>query len=68
MIMDNYSDFLDKWFSEIEKLGIDISDFNLDHLGYSVDSEKEYDETKSEFLSFGKLFRSNCFRKKGGDC
>lgn len=36
MTIDNYSVFLDSWFSEIEKVGIGVSGLNLDHLGYRV--------------------------------
>ena len=57
MKIDGYRDFLDSWFSEIEKAGIDVTGFPLDHLGYSADSSEEYDKIKSEFLNIGKLFR-----------
>ena len=57
MRIDDYSNFLDSWFFEIKKLGIDVIDFPLDHLGYSVSSGEEYDKIKSEFLAMGKLFR-----------
>ncbi|KKQ51913.1 MAG: Dihydroxybiphenyl dioxygenase domain-containing protein [Candidatus Woesebacteria bacterium GW2011_GWB1_39_10b] len=50
MKSDDYSSFLDSWFSNIEKSGIDISGFPLDHLGYSVGSSEEYEETKKEFF------------------
>ena len=57
MILKDYSNFLDSWFSEIEKSGIDISGLPLDHLGYSVASSKEYDTTKKKLMSLGKLIR-----------
>lgn len=57
MLIASYSQFLDAWFVEIEKLGIDVQDFKLDHLGYSVSSSDEYAKTLSELLTVGDLFR-----------
>ena len=57
MRIDDYSNFLDSWFFEIKKLGIDVIDFPLDHLGYSASSGGEYDKIKLEFLTMGKIFR-----------
>lgn len=57
MKLDEYKNFLDSWFSEIEKLGIDVSEFTLDHLAYGVSTNSEFDLAKEEFLKFGKLFR-----------
>lgn len=57
MRIDGYSDFLDSWFSEIKKLGLDVVNFPLDHLGYGASSSKEYDQIKLEFLTVGQLFR-----------
>lgn len=57
MILDTYSVFLDSWFSEIEKLGIDVTGFTLDHLAYCVSSSSEFDVTKTEFLKISKLVR-----------
>ncbi len=57
MKIDEYSIFLDSWFLEIEKLGIDVNNLPLDHLGYSASLAEEYDQIKLEFLTAGKLFR-----------
>ncbi|MEK7154494.1 MAG: VOC family protein, partial [Patescibacteria group bacterium] len=57
MKIDEYSAFLDSWLLEIEKIGINVTDFPLDHLGYSAGSSEEYDKIKLEFLIAGKLFR-----------
>ena len=57
MKIDEYSVFLDLWFLEIEKLGIDVTNLPLDHLGFSASSAEEYDKIKVEFLAAGKLFR-----------
>ncbi|MEK7101370.1 MAG: VOC family protein [Patescibacteria group bacterium] len=57
MKIDEYSGFLDSWFLAIEKLGIDVVNLPLDHLGYSAGSSEEYDKIKLEFLTAGRLFR-----------
>jgi len=57
MKIDEYINFLDSWFLEIEKMGIDVAGLPLDHLGYSASSNEEYDKIKLEFLTSGKLFR-----------
>lgn len=57
MRIDSYSSFLDSWFSEIKKLGLEVANFSLDHLGYSTSSSAEYDQIKLEFLTVGQLFR-----------
>lgn len=55
--MNNYKIFLKFWLQEIKDLGLNISSFKLDHLGYSVSSKKEYEKTKTKFLKFGELIR-----------
>lgn len=57
MKIDGYQGFLDSWFLEIERMGINVSGFPLDHLGYSASSAEEYDQVKLEFLKAGKLSR-----------
>lgn len=57
MKIDEYLVFLDSWFLEIKKMGIDVTDLPLDHLGYSAGSSEEYDKIKLDFLIAGKLFR-----------
>ncbi|KKU57894.1 MAG: hypothetical protein UX80_C0008G0007 [Candidatus Amesbacteria bacterium GW2011_GWA2_47_11b] len=40
MKIDEYINFLDSWFLEIEKMGIDVAGLPLDHLGYSASSNE----------------------------
>jgi len=55
--INNYETFLQNWLQEIKDLGLDVSSFKLDHLGYSVSSKDEYDKTKVELLKLGELIR-----------
>ena len=59
MILDNYKDFLDKLITYIEKKGIDISKYNLDHFGYQCSSNEDYDKLKPEFEKVAKLVSEN---------
>lgn len=49
----DYQIFLDKVFVKLNKLGVDVSGLELDHLGYKVATNEEYDQTKAEFLKLG---------------
>ena len=51
--MDNYTPFLDSFFTQIEKTGIDISHLKLDHIAYQASSAEDYDTLKSKFLELG---------------
>ena len=50
----DYSSFLDKLNGEVEKLGIDLKEFKLDHLAYQTKTSDEYDLLKKE-LAFYEL-------------
>ena len=53
MVLDNYSQFLDKIMQKIGELGIDVSKLNLDHIGYQAESNEDYDNLKAQFLELG---------------
>lgn len=55
MILDNISSFLDTIFQKINEKGIDVSDYELDHIGYQASSNEDYDKTKPQFLEIGEL-------------
>ncbi|MBN2016295.1 VOC family protein [Candidatus Dojkabacteria bacterium] len=57
MILSDYKNFLDKLFSELNSLEIDVSDFKLDHIAYKVASDEEYDDLKPQFMKIGKEVR-----------
>ncbi len=51
--------YLDPYFKEIEKAGIDLSRFPLDHLGFSTVSKEHYETTKVKLQTLGKLIREH---------
>ncbi len=57
MILSEYKNFLDEWLGHIKKLGIDVSDMTLDHLGYAAESGSDYNDKKEELLEVANLAR-----------
>jgi predicted metalloenzyme YecM len=53
--MSNYGQFLNTLFEEAEKLNLDLSNLELDHIAYQVTSSEDYDEIKNNFLKLGNL-------------
>ena len=53
----DYQNFLDTLTSETNKLGIDISEFTLDHVAYQTKSSGEYDLLVPEFKKIADLVR-----------
>lgn len=51
----HYQDFLDQVFLEIDKMGIDVSRFELDHIAYTAATKDEYEILREEILQMGKL-------------
>ncbi len=56
--------FLERIFNFLEKDGIDVSDFNLDHICYRVKTEKEYVEVKGELAKKGILLKEHKVRNR----
>jgi len=59
MILLKYTNFLDRIFKKIQQYGIDVSNFELDHIAYTTSSKEEYDKLKNEFAKLGKLKSEN---------
>lgn len=51
--------YLDPYFVEIDKCGLDLKNYPLDHIGFSATSKEQYEERKEEFLSIGELVREH---------
>lgn len=51
----NYSSFLDSFFDQIQKAGLDISDLPLDHIAYQASSSEDYEKLLPEFSNLGGL-------------
>ncbi len=53
--MTNYTPFLDNFFAEITRVGIDISNLKLDHIAYQAATSAEYENLLPEFSQLGEL-------------
>lgn len=48
--IDSLNDFLHDFMRLVEATGIDVSNYNLDHVAYQAASSEEYDDIREEFL------------------
>ena len=55
MILKNFTSFLDKFFEKLNKLEIDISKYELDHIAYQASSDADYDKLMPKFLEISQL-------------
>ncbi len=55
MIIDTSVQFLDRFFAELAKTGIDLSKLEFDHLAYQASSPAEYESLKLELAGMGRL-------------
>lgn len=55
MIIDTSAQFLDAFFAELAKTGIDLSELELDHLGYQASTPADYENLKLELAGLGRL-------------
>lgn len=53
MVLDNYETFIKGLLEKIEELGIDVSDLDMDHIGYQASSNDDYDRLRTEFDKLG---------------
>jgi predicted metalloenzyme YecM len=51
----NYIEFLDSFFEQISKVGLDISGLPLDHVAYQATSKEDYEKLLKEFSTLGEL-------------
>lgn len=54
-VLGDIPSFLEYIFTELERLGLDVSAYFLDHLCYRVDTADLYEEKKKQMLSHAKL-------------
>lgn len=59
MILEGYNEFLDKLFLKLEEIGIDVSEYEMDHMAYQASSDEDYDRLKPEFLKIGEIISEN---------
>lgn len=51
--------YLPAYFERIKKMGIDLSKYKLDHIGFSTISSTQYDEEKANLLEIASLVREH---------
>lgn len=51
----NYTAFLNLFFEQIEKAGLNISGLPLDHIAYQASSAEDYEQMLPEFSNLGEL-------------
>ena len=64
MNFELYKDFLDRFFENFQKTGIDVSDLVMDHVAYKTSSEEEYFGLKPQFLAIGTLAKESMVRDR----
>ncbi len=57
-ILDAHT-YLDPYFLEIEKIGLDLKNYPLDHLGFSATSKEQYETRRDDFLTISSLIREH---------
>lgn len=56
-VLWNYKTFLDTVFNHLENDNIDVSNYQLDHLCYRVETQERYEELKKIFLKEAELLK-----------
>src|SRR5690606_24154519 len=54
---EGYDKFLDKIFEKLSQLGIDTSEYKIDHIAYSSNSSENYEKAKEDLKDKAKLVR-----------
>ena len=54
-VLNNYHQFIEKVLTDIDTFGIDVSNLNMDHIGYQASSGEDYEHLKTEFDQIGTL-------------
>lgn len=53
MILENFEQFMRGILQNIEALGVDVTSFQLDHVGYQASTDEDYDRLRVEFDKLG---------------
>ena len=54
MVLDQYETFIKGLLDKIKELGINVTDLDMDHIGYQSSSNEDYDRLRTEFDELGK--------------
>ena len=64
MVFGLRTNFLDRLFGNLRKIGVDVSSLEMDHIAYKTSSEKEYFKLKPDFLKIGSLVKESIVRER----
>lgn len=53
MILDNYTPFINNVLQKLNTFGVDVTNLDMDHVGYQASSNTDYDNLKKEFDKIG---------------
>jgi len=53
--MKNVTEFLNSFFNQIQKVGLDVSGLDFDHIAYQASSASDYEKQKKEYTELGQL-------------
>jgi predicted metalloenzyme YecM len=62
MITDNLEKFINEKLNQLNKLGVDVSDLELDHFGYQTSSKDDYEIKRIEVKTIAMLKSENIVR------
>lgn len=60
----DYKKFLDVVYTNIKGLGINVSDFPIDHIAYRTTTKKRYETIRNELHNFGTLLSEIIIRER----
>jgi uncharacterized protein len=64
MIQEEVNKFLDDFLERLEKVGVNVSGLEMDHIAYKTSSVDEYDVMKPKFLKVGEQVHENMVRER----
>lgn len=63
-ITGNYEEFLDKIFTNLQNVGIDVTNYKIDHIAYRADTIERYREMKTSLFNFSVFIGENIIRNR----
>lgn len=53
--LTSLNSFIDEFFNKIKAVGIDASNYNMDHVVYQASSSQDYENSVKELKNYGEL-------------
>lgn len=66
-LIGDHVEFLDRVFNNLDNLGIDVSNYTLDHLAYRAISQESYENISSKLSQFAKRANQKIIRGRAVD-